>query len=57
MELLEKVEFYHHLGLNQDEILNCLVELGHNVISKRTLKGVLRLPSYSDENNIRICLR
>ena len=34
MELLEKVEFENHFGLNQDEILNCLVELDHDVISK-----------------------
>ena len=54
MEFLEKVEFYHHLGLNQDEILSYLVELDHIVISKRTLKRVLssaqlfRRKQYSD---------
>ena len=57
MEFLEKVEFHHHLGLNQYEMLKYLVELDHIVISKRTLKGSFRLLSYFDEKSIWICLR
>ena len=54
MEFLEKVEFYHHLGLNPYEILKYSVEVDHNVISERTLKRVLtsvqlfRRKKYSD---------
>ncbi|XP_034339055.2 uncharacterized protein [Magallana gigas] len=54
MALHEKVQFYHSLGFNQDEILQYLSELNNVVISKRTLKRVLssahlyRRKHYSD---------
>ena len=57
MEFLEKVEFYHHLGLNEDEILNYLVELDHIVISKRTLKRVLSSDQMIRQKSIWICYR
>ena len=62
MEFLEKVEFYHHLGLNEDEILNYLVELDHIVNSKRTLNRVFssaqlfRRNQYSDLLEVHVAL-
>ena len=41
MKFLERVEFYHHLGVNQYEMLNYSDKLDPIVIGKRSKKGFI----------------
>ena len=47
MDATKSIELYHLLGLNQEEVLDYLATLDQVIISKRTLKRILKnIPMY-----------